>query len=159
VGAAVASTDVPPVATLDGEQLIGDDIEAAANAEGEDVVAEAASNPRSVLSDAQRAALRAIAGPRARFDEPMRRHTTLKMGGPADALVEPGSVDEIAAVCRWAAANAVAITVIGGGSNLLVRDGGVRGLVLGTRNLRGLTIVDGTRVRVEAGVSTGKVLS
>jgi UDP-N-acetylmuramate dehydrogenase len=155
----LATKDIPPVAALDGEQLIGDDIEAAASAERDDGAVEAAPNPRSIVGEARRAELRAIAGPRARFDEPMRRHTTLKMGGPADALVEPASVDELAAVCRWAAAAGVPVTVFGGGSNLLVRDGGVRGLVLGTRNLRGLAVVDGTRVRVEAGVSTGKVLS
>ncbi len=154
----MAATDLPGVATLDGEQLIGDDIEAAAAAASDDAP-EAPRNPRSILTAAQREALRGLGGARVRFDEPMRRHTTLKMGGPADALAEPATIEELAAICRWAAAAAVPVTVVGGGSNLLVRDGGVRGLVLGTRNLRGLAVVDGTRIRVEAGVSTGKVLS
>lgn len=138
------------------ELLIGDEIEEAADQE---IAAAPAPNPRSILTPADREALVAIAGARVRFDEPMRRHTTLKMGGPADALAQPGSIDELAAVCRWGAARGVPITVVGGGSNLLVRDGGVRGLVLGTRNLRGLALLDATTIRVEAGVSTGKVLS
>jgi UDP-N-acetylmuramate dehydrogenase len=141
---------------MDDLRLIGDDIEDAADL---DAPAAPIANPRSVITPVQREALAAIAGARARFDEPLRRHTTLKMGGPADALAEPESIDAIAAVCRWAAAFGVKVTVIGGGSNLLVRDGGVRGLVLGTRNLRGLSVFGGTNIRVEAGVSTGKVLS
>jgi len=138
------------------EILIGDEIEEAA---GEEIAAAPAPNARSILSAADRDELCAIAGERVRFDEPMRRHTTLKMGGPADALAQPGSIDELAKICRWAAARGVGVTVVGGGSNLLVRDGGVRGLVLGTRNLRDLRLLDPTTIRVEAGVSTGKVLS
>jgi UDP-N-acetylmuramate dehydrogenase len=138
------------------EVLIGDEIEEAADQE---IVAAPAPNPRSILGARDREELAAIAGPRVRFDEPMRRHTTLKMGGPADALAEPATIDELAAVCRWASARGAPITVVGGGSNLLVRDGGVRGVVLGTRNLRGLGLLDATTIRVEAGVSTGKVLS
>ena len=141
---------------MDDLRLIGDDIEDASDL---DAPAAPISNPRSILSFAARESLASIDGARVRFDEPLRRHTTLKMGGPADALAEPESIEAIAAVCRWAAATHVPLTVIGGGSNLLVRDGGVRGIVLGTRNLRGLSIVDTTRIRVEAGVSTGKVLS
>jgi len=140
----------------DGHQLIGDDIEAAADAQ---VAPAPAANPRSILDDAARAELAALCGPRIRFDEPMRRHTTLKLGGPADALAQPGSPDELAAVCRWASARGVPVTVIGGGSNLLVKDGGVRGVVLGTRNLRRLELTSPTTMVVEAGVSTGKVLS
>ena len=49
--------------------------------------------------------------------------------------------------------------MVGGGSNLLVRDGGVRGIVLGTGRLRGIELVPPSAIRVEAGVSTGKVLS
>ncbi|MCX5743495.1 MAG: UDP-N-acetylmuramate dehydrogenase [Proteobacteria bacterium] len=115
-------------------------------------------NARSILDDAARAAIRACV-PTARFDEPLRRHCTLKIGGPADAYVEPASIDALVAVVRWARATAVPIVVIGGGSNLLVRDGGVRGLVVGTGGLRDLALVGPTTLRVQAGVSTGKVLS
>ncbi|HMG22895.1 MAG TPA: UDP-N-acetylmuramate dehydrogenase, partial [Kofleriaceae bacterium] len=119
----------------------------------------AVANPRSLLDPAARRALRALLGEGVRFDEPMRRHTTLKIGGPADAFAEPATAAEVAALARWCAAAGVPITVVGGGSNLIVRDGGVRGAVLGTGRLRGLALVGATAIRVEAGVSTGKVLS
>jgi UDP-N-acetylmuramate dehydrogenase len=145
-----------PVSALDGAQLIGDDIEAAAGGDSPEATPQA--NPRSVLTAEDRAALAAALGADVRFDEPLRRHATLKIGGPADALAEPASAAAIGAVLAVCAARNLPVTVIGGGSNLLVRDGGVRGVVIGTRNLRGLAL-DGTTVRVEAGVSTGKVLS
>ena len=60
----------------------------------------------------------------------MAQYTTLRIGGPADVLVNVVSADEIA-VALHAAKNAGApVTIIGNGSNLLVRDGGIRGLVL-----------------------------
>ena len=116
-------------------------------------------NPASQLDDTARRALRVLLGDGVRFDEPMRRHTTLKIGGPADAYAQPASTGEVSALARWCAAAGVPITVVGGGSNLIVRDGGVRGVVLGTGRLRGLALAAPTVIRVEAGVSTGKVLS
>ena len=61
---------------------------------------------------------------------PMSRFTTLRLGGPADVLAQPSTVEEIAASLSAAAALDVPVTIIGKGSNVLVRDGGVRGLVL-----------------------------
>ena len=71
----------------------------------------------------------------------------------------PRSEDELCALVRWCTAQQLSLTVVGGGSNLLVRDGGVRGVVLGTGRLRGIDLVPPVAIRVEAGVSTGKVLS
>src|SRR5688500_13856737 len=116
-------------------------------------------NPRSILGGDHREALRAMLGDGIRFDEPMRRHTTLKIGGPADAFAEPRAAAEVGALARWCAAQRLPLTVVGGGSNLLVRDGGVRGVVLGTGRLRGIDLAPPATIRVEAGVSTGKVLS
>jgi UDP-N-acetylmuramate dehydrogenase len=147
-----------PVSALDGAQLIGDDIEAAADAARDGVAATGAANPRSILTGDDRAALASVLAGDVRFDEPLRRHSTLKLGGPADALAEPSTATAVEATLAVCARRGLAVTVIGGGSNLLVRDGGVRGVVIGTRNLRGLELAD-TRVRVAAGVSTGKVLS
>jgi UDP-N-acetylmuramate dehydrogenase len=134
----------------EGEALIGDEEVGGAG--------EAVANPRSIVDPAMRAELAAMLGDGVRFDEPMRRHTTLKIGGPADAFAEPGSAAEVAALVRWCAGR-VPITIVGGGSNLLVRDGGIRGVVLGTGRLRAITHVPPHAIRVEAGVSTGKVLS
>jgi UDP-N-acetylmuramate dehydrogenase len=68
--------------------------------------------------------------PLARFDEPLARHTTFKIGGPADAFVDARSAAEILEVLRVARDAAVPLFVLGWGSNLLVRDRGVRGLVV-----------------------------
>jgi UDP-N-acetylenolpyruvoylglucosamine reductase len=64
-----------------------------------------------------------------RRDEPLAKHTTLRVGGPADVYVEPVSEVDLAAVVRLCSARGVAFLVIGRGSNLLVRDGGFRGVV------------------------------
>jgi len=93
-----------------------------------------------------------------RFDEPMSRHTTLRIGGPADAWFAPATIPALAHGLARAAASGVRVTAVGGGSNLLVRDGGVRGLVVSTRNLRRLERRGETGFVVEAGVSTGKLL-
>jgi UDP-N-acetylmuramate dehydrogenase len=115
----------------------------------------------SALSTEDRAALIAAVADHdvLRFDEPMARNSTLRLGGPADVLFTPTSVAQLRAVIAVAAARGIAMTPIGSGSNLLVRDGGVRGIVIATRGLRGLELVDGVEVHVEAGVSTGKLLS
>lgn len=65
-----------------------------------------------------------------RVDEPLARRTTLRVGGPADYFVEPASEADLAAVLQFCAARRLPFTVIGRGSNLLVRDGGIRGVVL-----------------------------
>ena len=62
--------------------------------------------------------------------EPMLRHTTFEIGGPADWMVMPANAEETAAVIRIAVDFLLPVTVIGNGSNLLVRDRGIRGLVL-----------------------------
>ena len=115
-----------------------------------------------MLTEEDRALLARLMGEDIRFDEPMSRRTTLRIGGPADALVMPGHVAQLRAVLETCAARGLPVTVIGGGSNLLVRDGGVRGVVVATRKLRGIERVGqtgGPGVRVECGVSTGKLLS
>ncbi|HSA60532.1 MAG TPA: UDP-N-acetylmuramate dehydrogenase [bacterium] len=65
-----------------------------------------------------------------RFDEPMSRHTSIRIGGPADALVYPKTIDELAAVVRLAAQAKLPVFALGAGSNLLVRDQGIRGVVV-----------------------------
>jgi UDP-N-acetylmuramate dehydrogenase len=90
--------------------------------------------------------------PAAKFDEPLRRYTAWKIGGPADALLEPKSTDELVAAVVLARENGIPVTVLGGGTNVLVRDGGVRGLTV--RLAKALTSVEvqGTSVVADAGV-------
>jgi UDP-N-acetylmuramate dehydrogenase len=68
--------------------------------------------------------------PRARFDEPLARHTTFKIGGPADAFVDAHNTEEVLAVLRVARAAGVPFFMLGWGSNLLVKDRGVRGITM-----------------------------
>jgi UDP-N-acetylmuramate--alanine ligase len=65
-----------------------------------------------------------------RRDEPLARHTTLRVGGPADVYVEPASEDDLANVVKFCGENGVNFFILGRGSNLLVRDGGFRGVVV-----------------------------
>ena len=65
-----------------------------------------------------------------RFDEPMSKHTTIKIGGKADVLVIPTNIEDIINVLKFAKENNVQVTVIGNGSKLLVRDKGIRGIVI-----------------------------
>jgi UDP-N-acetylmuramate dehydrogenase len=113
----------------------------------------------STLTPDDRALLAELAGAHIRFGEPMSRHTTLKIGGPADAWCAPASIEELQRVVVACAARGIAMTPVGGGSNLLVKDGGIRGVAIATRNLRGLERIGAAGVRVEAGVSTGKLLA
>jgi len=61
---------------------------------------------------------------------PMSRYTTLRLGGPAEVLCEVASAEEIRAALEAANALNVPVTLVGNGSNLLVKDGGIRGLVI-----------------------------
>jgi UDP-N-acetylenolpyruvoylglucosamine reductase len=65
-----------------------------------------------------------------RRDEPMAKHTTMRIGGPADVYVEPASEADLAGVLKFCAENEIKFFILGRGSNLLVRDGGVRGVVI-----------------------------
>lgn len=78
--------------------------------------------------------------------------TTFKVGGPADWLVEPRSAEEMLAALRIAHRFALPVTLLGGGSNVLVSDAGVRGLVLRPRGGE-VAAIDATRVRADAAVT------
>ena len=72
-------------------------------------------------------------------DAPMSEYTTLRLGGPADYLAFPRSREEIAAMFEEAGACGMPVTVIGRGSNLLVLDGGIRGLTISIgKNMRAI---------------------
>lgn len=62
--------------------------------------------------------------------EPMSSHTSFKIGGPADLLVVPADVAELQLLLRWARKRSVPVFIIGAGTNLLVSDKGIRGVVL-----------------------------
>ncbi|HEY6582037.1 MAG TPA: FAD-binding protein, partial [Rubrobacter sp.] len=86
--------------------------------------------------------------PSAKFDEPLKRYTAWKIGGPADALIEPKSVDDLIEATNKARQHDVPVTILGGGTNVLVRDGGIRGLTI--RLAKALTNVEIEETHVTA---------
>jgi UDP-N-acetylenolpyruvoylglucosamine reductase len=65
-----------------------------------------------------------------RRNEPLAKHTTLRVGGPADVYAEPASEEDLAGIVKYCSGRDVPFFVIGRGSNLLVRDGGFRGVMI-----------------------------
>lgn len=65
-----------------------------------------------------------------KFDELMRNHTTFRIGGPADVLVEPAGIEQLQKVLACCRRAGFPCFILGAGSNLLVRDGGIRGVVI-----------------------------
>ena len=87
----------------------------------------------------------------------MSQYTTLRLGGPADWLAFPRSREEIAAMYAEAGDAGIPVTIIGHGSNLLVLDGGIRGLVIRVeKNMREIR-VEGNRIIAQAGAMLGTV--
>lgn len=87
-----------------------------------------------------------------KIDEPLCKYTMTKLGGAADLLVIPHTVDEMEATVRYAHQNEIPLLVLGNGSNMVVRDGGVRGIVLHLSKLNRI-IVDGNSVHAEGGAN------
>jgi UDP-N-acetylmuramate dehydrogenase len=101
--------------------------------------------------------IRAIVGDRLKCGEPLAGYTTLRVGGPADYLVVANRRGEVVDLVETARDLGLAWCVIGRGSNLLVADRGVRGLVV--RNASDQACVDDRRVRADAGVSCAQLAS
>jgi UDP-N-acetylmuramate dehydrogenase len=94
---------------------------------------------------------------RVRRDEPLSRHTSWHVGGPAEVFFNPRDRAELAAFLRTVPLE-VPIHFIGLGSNLLVRDGGVKGIVVSTHGtLDVLTRIDETTVHAQAGVACARI--
>lgn len=85
------------------------------------------------------------------MDEPMSKHTTFAVGGPADVLVLPKSVKEMSLAIRVARSLELPVTVLGGGSNVLVRDGGIRGVVIQLNQMMKVLSCNGTKILASAG--------
>ena len=65
-----------------------------------------------------------------RFEEPMSRHTSLRIGGPAEIFASPETLEDLYALINWSREKGLSYLVIGRGTNLLVKDTGIRGIVV-----------------------------
>ena len=109
-------------------------------------------NPRVELEAAAAALERCCPGA-VRRNEPLARHVSFRIGGPADILVLPRTLESLDAAVAWLYRERLPFVMLGRGSNVLVADRGIRGVVIKTgRGQEGITY-DGPRVRAECGAS------
>ena len=97
-----------------------------------------------------------------RFDEPMSGHTSLKVGGPAEALVTPATLQDLRLLIQWTGEAELPFIVIGDGTNLLVKDSGIAGIVIVlTKCLNQISTIErrsgGVMVRAMAGARLHKL--
>lgn len=85
-----------------------------------------------------------------KINEPLKKYTMTKIGGNADILVMPETEEEVEAIVKYAHHNQIPLLVLGNGSNMIVRDGGVRGIVMNLSKLNEIRI-DGTDVYAQSG--------
>ena len=90
--------------------------------------------------------------------EPMSRHTTFRTGGPADLLVQP-EAEQIAPILEVCRNEEIPWTIIGNGSNLLVGDGGIRGVVLEIGKQMSDVVIEGTVITAGAGAMLSSIAS
>ncbi|MDD5807374.1 MAG: UDP-N-acetylmuramate dehydrogenase [Eggerthellales bacterium] len=103
--------------------------------------------------------LRIVGSEQVWFEEPLQFHTTFQIGGPAEVFVKPRSFEEVSALVALAHAGGVPMRVLGNGSDLLVSDQGVRGMVLCILdNLSRIAISD-TTLEAQAGATNKQVAS
>ncbi|MDQ6468655.1 MULTISPECIES: UDP-N-acetylmuramate dehydrogenase [Exiguobacterium] len=86
------------------------------------------------------------------INEPLKYHTYTKMGGIADLFIIPTSYEETAFVVRYAYERGIPLTLLGNGSNLVVRDGGIRGIVLSFEKLTDIS-VEGHELVAQSGAA------
>jgi UDP-N-acetylmuramate dehydrogenase len=103
------------------------------------------------IDEALRAVTAGLKG-EVRFQAPLKEWTSFRIGGPADVLVVPHDVDDLCRLLRQANAAKLPIFVIGG-TNVLVRDGGIRGIVVSLSKLKGITDEPNAVVYAEGGVT------
>jgi UDP-N-acetylmuramate dehydrogenase len=101
--------------------------------------------------DYKKRALGLIEG-RVIFDAPMRQFTSIKVGGPADSLFFPKNVDELRKVVRYARRRSIPFLILGKGTNLIVKDRGIRGWVISLTQGMKKVQLEGEVVEAEAGL-------
>jgi UDP-N-acetylmuramate dehydrogenase len=92
------------------------------------------------MEQAGRERLKAACAGRVLFDEPLARHTSMGVGGPADVIVFPADLDDLVRCLRFLNEAGLPVTPVGNGTNLICRDGGVRGAIVVLKDLQDLRI-------------------
>ncbi len=88
-----------------------------------------------------------------KFNEPMREHTSFKIGGPVDLMVLPQNTGEVIKAAVWCRRNNVPLFIFGLGSNLLVREKGIRGVAVKIGHGLDKVVINGHEITAEAGIS------
>jgi len=89
-----------------------------------------------------------------RFDEPMAKHTSFRIGGPAEVMAFPKDIDELSKILKTSVLLDVQPAILGAGTNVLAPDTGMQGLVICLKDcLDGLERLDDTTIRVAGGVT------
>ncbi len=92
------------------------------------------------------------------INEPMKRHTTYKIGGKCDVMLLPSNAEQVSVLIKTCRDNGIPYYVIGNGSNLLVRDGGIRGAVIKISERLSYIDINGSTIRVGAGMLLSTVV-
>lgn len=86
-----------------------------------------------------------------KINEPLKNHTTWKIGGPADLLLLPRSKEDVLETLKFAAQEGIPVHILGNGSNVLVRDGGIRGIVIKMAGAYGKVAIQELKINAQAG--------
>lgn len=92
-------------------------------------------------------------------DAPMSAHTTFRIGGPADFMCFPKTVDEIKGIVNWCTKNNFNYFVLGNGSNLLVSDSGIEGAVIVLSHFSDIKLISALEIECGAGIKLSKLCS
>lgn len=88
-----------------------------------------------------------------RYSEPLKNHTFTQLGGEADVFARPNTVDEVRSLLEIVTANNLPLTIIGFGSNLIIKDRGIRGVTLSLVHLNQIQVMDNEYIIAQSGAS------
>lgn len=91
------------------------------------------------------------------IDEPMKKHTTFRIGGPADILVKPSDIEQIKRLCMECKNENIPYIILGNGSNVLISDDGIRGVVILLLDNYGRIRVENDIITAQAGARLSKI--
>ncbi|MCL2285653.1 MAG: UDP-N-acetylmuramate dehydrogenase [Firmicutes bacterium] len=91
------------------------------------------------------------------FEEPLSRHTSFRVGGPAEIFVKPKSTEEFSEIWHVCGKHGIPLTILGDGTNVLVADAGLRGIIVSTNMMNEIELLENNCIRAQAGARLSKV--